>query len=76
METAKFVDLVENMRQAQKNYFKTRDKKQMTRAIILEELVDKEIEVFKQTMPPRTPTTAPVGGFHPPVSPPPYVLSE
>lgn len=26
--------------------------------------------------PPQTPTTTPVGGFPPPVSPPPYVLSE
>lgn len=51
METTKFVDLVENMRQAQKNYFKTRDKKQMTRAIILEDLVDKEIEAFKRQKP-------------------------
>lgn len=51
METAKFVDLVENMRQAQKNYFKTRDKKQLTRSIILEDLVDKEIETFKSQKP-------------------------
>lgn len=51
IETTKFVDLVENMRQAQKNYFKTRDKKQMTRAIILEDLVDKEIEAFKRQKP-------------------------
>lgn len=51
METTKFVDLVENMRQAQKNYFQTRDKKQMTRAIILEDLVDKEIEAFKRQKP-------------------------
>lgn len=51
METSKFVDLVENMRQAQKNYFKTRDKKQLTRSIILEELVDKEIEEFKRQKP-------------------------
>lgn len=51
MEITKFVDLVENMRQAQKNYFKTRDKKQMTRAIILEELVDKKIEAFKSQKP-------------------------
>ena len=26
--------------------------------------------------PPQSPTTTPVGGFRPPVSPPPYVLSE
>lgn len=26
--------------------------------------------------PPQTPSTTPVGGFPPPVSPPPYVLSE
>lgn len=51
MEITKFVDLVENMRQAQKNYFQTRDKKQMIRAIILEELVDKEIEAFKRQKP-------------------------
>lgn len=51
METTKFVDLVENMRQAQKNYFKTRDKKQLTRSIILEDLVDKEIEAFKRQKP-------------------------
>ena len=29
-----------------------------------------------QSKPPQTPTTTPVGGFLPPVSPPPYVLSE
>ena len=29
-----------------------------------------------QSKPPQTPSTTPVGGFHPPVSPPPYVLSE
>lgn len=29
-----------------------------------------------QDRPPQTPTTTPVGGFPPPVSPPPYVLSE
>lgn len=51
MEITKFVDLVENMRQAQKNYFQTRDKKQMIRASILEELVDKEIEAFKRERP-------------------------
>lgn len=51
MEMTKFVNLVENMRQAQKNYFKTRDRKQMTRAIILEELVDKEIEELKSQKP-------------------------
>lgn len=51
METTKFVNLVENMRQAQKNYFKTRDKKQLTRSNILEDLVDKEIEEFKRQKP-------------------------
>lgn len=51
MEMNKFVDLVENMRQAQKNYFATHDKKKLTRAIILEELVDKEIEEIKGQRP-------------------------
>ena len=29
-----------------------------------------------RSSPPQSPTTTPVWGFHPPVSPPPYVLSE
>lgn len=51
METAKFVELVERMREAQKNYFKTKERNQLTRSIILEELVDKEIEEFKRQKP-------------------------
>ena len=51
MNIDKFVDLVENMRQAQKNYSMTNEKKHKIRAGILEELVDLQIEEYKGEKP-------------------------
>ena len=44
METEKILDLVRQMRTAQKEYFRIRDKRIMQRSIILEKLVDEELE--------------------------------
>lgn len=48
METKEFVALVEQMRMAQKEYFKTRNRNVMQRSIMLEGLVDKEIKAFQE----------------------------
>lgn len=40
----KFYDTVKRMREAQKDYFKTRDRRIMTRAIMLEGVVDEMIK--------------------------------
>lgn len=49
MEIDKFIELVENMREAQSRYFKTRDKRALQRSIILENLCDKEIKEYRDT---------------------------
>lgn len=42
-----FISTVENMRNAQKEYFRTRNKEVMKHSIILEKTVDKMIEEHK-----------------------------
>lgn len=46
MKIYEFVALVEKMRNAQREYFKTRDRRILQRSIMLENLVDNEIKQF------------------------------
>lgn len=46
MKINEFVALVEKMRNAQREYFKTRDRRILQRSIMLENLVDQEIKHF------------------------------
>ena len=45
-----FISTVENMRNAQKEYFRTRNKEVMKHSIILEKTVDKMIEEHKNEL--------------------------
>ena len=47
MDIAKFIDLVERMREAQTTWFKTKNRNALQRAIILEGLCDEEIKTYK-----------------------------
>lgn len=54
IETEKFIDLVKRMRQAQKEYFRTRDRRVMQHAICLEGAVDKcimDYDAYKKEHP-------------------------
>ena len=45
-----FISTIENMRNAQKEYFRTRNKEVMKHSIILEKTVDKMIEEHKNEL--------------------------
>lgn len=47
MDVEKFIDLVERMRDAQRNWFKTKNRNALQRSIILEGLCDQEIAEYR-----------------------------
>ena len=51
----KFVEMVETMREAQTNYFKTRHRNYLQRSMILEGLVDKMIQEHHEETDPKFP---------------------
>ena len=55
METEKFIDLVRRMREAQKEYFRTRDRKVMLHAMMLENTVDNVISEHINKQKPQQP---------------------
>lgn len=48
MDKENFIDLVEKMRSAQKEYFKSRNRNALQRSIMLEGVIDKEIKLYKE----------------------------
>lgn len=52
-EIDKFVDTVLRMREAQQEYFRTKNKKVMIHAMMLEGAVDTMIKEYKATPPPK-----------------------
>lgn len=48
MNTEKFIDTVKRMRDAQKEYFKTKNRKVMLHSMMLEGAVDKMIEEHEE----------------------------
>lgn len=52
-EIDKFVDTVQRMREAQQEYFRTRNKKVMIHSMMLEGAVDMMLKEYKGTPPPQ-----------------------
>ena len=55
MQIDKFVDIVERMRQAQNEWFRTHNKNAFQRALILEKIVDKDIKDWHEENDPHRP---------------------